>query len=29
MGTLNNVLMATSNTNDDVRKFRDWEQMKR
>jgi len=28
LGTINNVLLATSNTNDDVRKFRDWEQMK-
>jgi len=28
MGTINNVLLATSNTNDDVRKFRDWEGMK-
>ena len=28
LGTINNVLMATSNTNDEVRKFRDWEQMK-
>ena len=28
LGTINNVLLATSNTNDEVRKFRDWEQMK-
>ena len=28
LGTINNVLMATSDTNDEVRKFRDWEQMK-
>ena len=28
LDTINNVLLATSNTNDDVRKFRDWEQMK-
>tara|TARA_B100000902_G_scaffold3377_1_gene4315 strand:- start:8013 stop:8846 length:834 start_codon:yes stop_codon:yes gene_type:complete len=28
MGTINNVLLATSNTNDDVRKNRDWEGMK-
>jgi len=28
MGTINNVLLATSNTNDEVRKNRDWEQMK-
>ena len=28
LGTINNILLATSNTNDEVRKFRDWEQMK-
>jgi UDPglucose 6-dehydrogenase len=28
LGTINNVLLATSNTNDEIRKFRDWEQMK-
>ena len=28
LGTINNVLMATSDTNDEVRKFRDWEGMK-
>ena len=28
LGTINNILLATSNTNDEVRKFRDWEGMK-